>query len=282
MNCAWQEYLAILPHRFRNEIDRIGKNTLLETRLRLGKKPTLITSDGVTTLSEQVNLQDLLYSINAASEYSPWSVATTADGYITVSGGHRVGICGCAVTKDNKLTGFRTPYSLSLRVARNFNGISSGLEKLKGSTLILGSPGSGKTTLLRDLIYRKSQYNKECISVVDERQELFPYANNWPIFDPGDNTDILSGSSKIEGVSITLRNMSPSVIALDEITHPRDCEAIMQAAWCGVSIIATAHAGSKDEFYKRIVYKPLIDCGVFQNLVLMRKDKSWFVERIPL
>ena len=280
MNCAWQEYLSILPHRLRSEVDCYGKDTLLETRLRLYQKPMLITTKGIIMLETSVTHQDLQYTVNTASEYSPWSASTIAEGFITASGGHRIGICGSAIMTNDKMSGIRSIRSLAIRVARDISGIADALVSINGSILILGSPGTGKTTLLRDLIYQMSQSGNQFISVVDERQELFPFVKDRPVFDLGKNTDVLSGCPKKYGISFVLRNMCPSIIAVDEITQPDDCEALLEAAWCGTKIIATAHAGNIQEFHQRLVYRSLIENKIFQYLVVMRPDKSWSIERI--
>ena len=151
MRCAWQAYLNLLPIRMRYEVDKLGKDTLQELRLRLDLPPELITSEGSKWLNDPTTQDDLSFCINAASKYSPWSARSTSYGYITAAGGHRIGLCGEATIINGKMSGITRPTSLCLRVARDFDGISNGAENIKGSVLILGKPGSGKTTLLRCL-----------------------------------------------------------------------------------------------------------------------------------
>lgn len=282
MNCDWQAYLNILPPRLRSQIDKLGKDILQDTRLRIQRNPILLTSKGNITLPDVVTADDLQYCINAASQYSPWAAKTISEGFITAYGGHRIGLCGSAVVSGGNMTGMGSVTSLAIRTARDFVSISKGLEGIGGSILILGSPGTGKTTLLRDLIRQKSRRLSGSIAVVDERQEVFPHIQGIHIFDPGENTDILSGCPKRQGISMVLRTMGPSIIALDEITHTTDCEALIQASWCGVDILATAHAKDKEEYYKRPVYKPLVESGIFQTLVILRQDKTWYTERVEL
>ena len=90
----------------------------------------------------------------------------------------------------------------------------------------------------------------------------------------------MSGCGKKEGIEMLLRTMGPDTIAVDEITSQSDCKGLLHAAFCGVSLIATAHAGSKCDLFSRPVYKPLIKAGIFNLLVILGKDKSLAVERI--
>ena len=171
------------------------------------------------------------------------------------------------------MEGIKTIHSLNIRIARDFPGIAKPLCRETGSILVIGRPGSGKTTLLRDLI-RELSY-RETVSVVDERGELFP-----SVFHRGDRMDVLLGCSKPEGIDRVLRTMTPDTIAIDEITAEADTEGLMQAAWCGVRLLATAHASNLDELRSRIVYRPLLEKGLFSTVVVMRQDKSYYEERM--
>lgn len=278
MRCEWKEFLAILPSRFRQDVDTLGKDTLQELRLRLNAPPELVLTGGSRWLSGEVTRDDLKFCVNTASRYSPWSAATVEQGYLTAPGGHRIGLCGDAVVKGGAMAGIREPSSLCIRVARDFPGIAKKAEHLTGSLLILGAPGWGKTTLLRDLIRLFSDQG-EHIAVVDERGELFP---NCGDFHRGRCTDILTGCAKAEGIEMVLRSMAPECIAVDEITAKRDCDALVHAGWCGVRLLATAHASSLRDLKGREVYRPLWETGLFTNVLVMRPDKSWRLERMDL
>ena len=275
LKCAWKELLSILPLRLRPEVDRQGRGTLQEIRLRLGKPVSLICADGRYQLSYHVKPDDLQSILHLASQYSPWTVTTLAQGYITAPGGHRIGICGQAQIRNGRMDGITTVTSLNIRVARDFPGISGNLWLRRENVLILGPPGSGKTTLLRDLTRQRSL--NENISVVDERGEIFPPAAE---FDIGANTDVLTGCSKEEGITLVLRAMNPACIVVDEITAQEDCDALIKAGWCGVSLLATAHASMLSDLRSRPVYRPLISSGLFETAVILRRDKSWYTERI--
>ena len=218
MRCAWQALLNLIPLWMRETVDKQGRDSLKELRLRLNAPPLLITKSGQIALNRPVTEDDLCFIVNVASRYSPWSSTTIENGYITAHGGHRVGICGVAIISKGSMTGVKHITSLCIRVARDFPGIGKETIQFDGSILIIGKPGSGKTTLLRDIIRQRSNRNYLPIAVVDEREEIFPISNNQLCFPIGRNTDVLSGCRKPQGIDAVLRNMSPATIAVDEIT----------------------------------------------------------------
>ena len=169
---------------------------------------------------------------------------------------------------------------MCLRVARDFPGFAQNLDNTAGSVLIIGKPGSGKTTLLRDYVRLRSNNRNETISVVDEREEIFPRSNNCFCFSTGSNTDVLSGCSKVKGIHMVLRSMNPDVIAIDEITAEEDCNALIRSAWCGVNLLATAHAGSKEDLFRRPIYRPIVECQIFKTIIVMQNDMSYHAERL--
>lgn len=275
MMCAWKELLGILPQKLRRDVDSLGKESLEELRLRMGAPPELVTGTGSRWLSTAVTREDLNFVVNAASRYSPWAAVTASQGYLTAPGGHRIGLCGEAVCRNGVLEGIREISSLCIRVARDFPGVAGKAGDNTGSALILGAPGWGKTTLLRDLIRQRGA--REQVSVVDERGELFPAG-----FSRGQRVDVLTGCPKAEGILTVLRTMGPSVIAVDEITEEGDCMALLKAVNCGVQLLATAHACSVEDIRNRKIYGVLIKNRVFDTFLVLRKDKSYKVERMTL
>lgn len=282
MRCAWQSFINLLPLWMRDTVDKQSRDNLQELRLRLHAPPVLITANGNHTLERVAQADDLQFCVNMASRYSPWSAGTVSQGFITAQGGHRIGLCGNAILQDGKVTGIHNLTSLCIRIARDFPGIASDIGNKQGSVLIIGKPGSGKTTLLRDLIRTISNNSLGSITVVDEREEIFPRTNHTICFPCGKNTDILSGCSKAYGIEAALRNTGPDTIAVDEVTAQTDCEALIHAGWCGVKLLATAHAGSRDDLFCRPVYRPIIDSHLFDTLVTVRPNKSYKVERMNL
>lgn len=272
MNLMKTELLHILPTRYRPPMSEVDLTYLQEIRLRPGGNIQLVTRSGLRRLELEVTEEDLRFCINAASRYSPWNALTMKEGYLTAPGGHRIGICGESAGES-----FRSITSLCIRVNKDLSGIADHLD-LRDSTLIIGPPGSGKTTLLRELIRTLSRGGSSCISVVDERCEIFPLANGRLCFDPGPCTDVLSGKDKSSGIEMVLRSMGPGWIAVDEITAVEDADALLRAGWCGVRLLATAHASSPEDLNNRAVYQPLRT--LFRNLIVMHPDKTCHMERI--
>lgn len=277
MKCAWNELLAIIPARIRNLVDQQGRDKLQELRLRLGLPPELVLSERSVYLKDPVQKEDILFCINTASRYSPWAAESMAEGYITAPGGHRIGICGETAVKNGTIAGIRNVSSLCIRVARDFPDLAAGISCTEESVLILGRPGSGKTTLLRDLIRQRSKLGCGSIAVVDERAELFPTCACFPA---GKCTDILTGCAKSIGIDMVLRTMGPACIAVDEITAEADSAALLHAGWCGVSLLATAHASSVRDLKSRPVYRSIVENRLFDKIVVLQADKSWKMERM--
>ena len=280
MQCQWQSYLKLLPPWLKDPVNRLGSDTLTELRLRLGAAPELVLLTHSAWLDRVVTKDDINYCINAATQYSPWTASTAAAGFITAPGGHRLGLSGISSSPEGRHKGFYSVTSICVRVARDVSGIAAKLSRSHNSILLIGAPGCGKTTLLRDLIRQHSEKSDGSIVVIDERGELFPIEHDQFCFPPGRRTDVLTGCSKTDAIVMMIRCMRPSVIAVDEITTEADCVALLKAAWCGVRIFATAHAGSKEELFNRVVYKPLLDANIFDTLVVLRPDKSWRLEKM--
>ena len=276
MICAWEPFLTILPLWMRDTVDRLGKRSLRELRMRINAPPELVLADKSIFMERSVRREDFSVVINLATKYSPWASETVTDGYITIPGGHRIGLCGSVISGHT----FKSITSVCIRISRDFPGIAK-KAAADGSLLIIGSPGSGKTTFLRDLIRQRSVQQNDRIAVVDERYEIFPTVDGAFCFDTGTRVDVYSGGSKVVGVDAVLRNMTPNVIAVDEISAVDDTNLLLQSAGCGVSFIATAHAGSVEDLQRRPIYRKLLDYALFQNLIILMPDMTWKMERCP-
>jgi stage III sporulation protein AA len=274
MNMMKDELLAVIPPRYRSRLPSELFHDLLEIRMRLGQGICLVGIQGMVKLEPNVSAEDLRFCINAASRYSPWNATSIRHGYLTAAGGHRIGICGeCAGDV------LQNPTSICIRVAKDMTGIADHL-LFRDSTLIIGPPGYGKTTLLRESIRRISRKERGAVAVVDERCEIFPITNGRICFDTGPCTDVLSGRDKSSGIESVLRSMGPAWLAVDEITAKSDCEALLHAGWCGVKLLATAHASGLEDLRQREIYRPLAESGLFSSVVIMHPDKTCHQERI--
>lgn len=271
MVCAWKELMQILPQWMRDVLADDESAGIQEIRMRSGSPPELITARTSRWLQRCLCREDLESCIRSASRYSPWAAATISQGYLTAPGGHRIGVCGEAVVRDGCFQGIRTISSLCIRVARDVPGIAERVYVDGQSVMILGAPGWGKTTLLRDLARQIAKTKTVC--VIDERQELFP-----PGFCTGKRMDILSGCPKKQGIEMALRTMRPDVIAVDEITAQEDCQALIRAFGCGVTLLATAHAAGIQDFGRRTIYEELRMQQIFDTILALNPDKTFHAE----
>ena len=202
-------------------------------------------------------------------------------GYLTIEGGHRVGLCGTAVLREGEVHSLRGLSSANIRVARQVLGASAPVVDglcpggRLASTLILAPPGLGKTTLLRDLVRAVSE-GEGCtplrVSLADERGEVAAMYGGRPQLEVGRRTDVMEGCPKAQGLMLLLRAMNPQVLAVDEITAPEDVRALIAAAGCGVTLLATAHGEGRAGLERRPLYRPLLEEGLFRFLVRIRRE----------
>lgn len=261
--------LSFMPQMIRRYMFNINLSEAYEIRMRAGKPLMIYFCDGCYYLSShgilttqpesavRVTKAHIEEAIEIAAKSSVYSVEDEIrEGYITLSGGHRLGICGSAVTTDGKITFIKDISALNYRLASE---IPNTAEKIAGkvirdgqvkNTLIISPPGAGKTTMLRDIIRRISDSGFN-VSVVDERREIAAMNNGKSAFDLGMFTDVLSGVPKSEGMLMMLRSMSPDVIAVDEIGRDSDCEAIEKIIHSGVKVVTTVHAYDEEQIKMR-------------------------------
>lgn len=205
-------------------------------------------------------------------------------GYITIEGGHRVGICGDCIYDQSGLKGFKNITSLNIRIAREFPGCSDKIlkylltpDKNIYNTLIIGPPLSGKTTLIRDMAKNlsdgfKNPYFEGCdITLIDERGEISAVYNGVPQMDTGRRTDVLSYCRKSDGFFMSIRALSPKVIISDELGSVNDFEIVQYALKSGVKIIATAHGFSLDDVKRNIYLRDIIEKNFFDRAFILSK-----------
>ena len=278
------QVVSMMPQNLRSVLEKLPpqvRKQVEEIRLRQGFLPTVLYGEGEQDVGDKLVTGQLLRQVlEQASQASAHTVLDQVQrGFLTLRGGHRMGICGTAVMRDGQVATLREISSLSLRIARAVVGQAETLlpqlvegERLQ-NTLIFAPPGAGKTTLLRDLVRGLSDgavMPPLRLAVADERGEIAAMWQGVPQLYVGRHTDVLDGCDKATAVSILLRGMNPQVIAMDEITQKGDVEAMVQAVGCGVSLLATAHGESMEDLNRRPVYRALCGTGVFRRVVLLR------------
>jgi stage III sporulation protein AA len=207
-------------------------------------------------------------------------------GFLTVPGGHRVGLCGRAVTEEGRIRTIKQVSSLNIRIAREVPGAAAGLlprliaQGRLHSTLLISPPQAGKTTLLRDLVRQISHGVPALglrglkVGLVDERSEVAGCHAGVPQRDVGPRTDVLDGCPKAEGMMLLIRALSPDVVAVDEIGRPADADAVMEALHAGVTVLATAHGYSLDDIARRPALAELIRAGAFGRAAILGRSRG--------
>lgn len=277
------EILHMLPQTVRSALAGVPDTQIEELRLRVGQKPTILYAGAerplpVRSVLSQNELQQVLLNASAQSQYAVQE--QLRNGYLSLPGGYRIGVCGSAVVQNGCMTGLREISSLAIRVPHAIRHPPERLlPYLQESCLLAGAPGSGKTTLLRSCIRALSDAGQR-VAVIDERLELAGALHGMPQFDLGPCTDVLSGCPKIEGMLLLLRSMNPQWLAVDEITQPEELAAIRQAGGCGVRLLATIHAGSTEELKSKPLCRELFSLGIFRQVLYLDKNRAFHAERI--
>lgn len=209
-----------------------------------------------------------------------------AQGFVAFQGGHRVGLCGTAVTADGAVTGMRDVSSLNIRIAKQIYGCADDVLACAGwgskGVLLAGAPGSGKTTILRDMARQlASGEQAKKVALIDERGELAASWQGVPQNDVGSCTDVLSGYSKREGILMAVRALSPDIIICDEIGREADIDALKTGATCGVKLAASVHASTMEEVLRKPFVRELAALGAFGVVVLLEgKNKVGAVKQV--
>ncbi len=269
-----QTILRVIPRNIANTLD---SDNLEEIRIRVNRNMILKYRDREEILEYVPTQRDILSMFQVFCDNSIYSYQNQiCNGFITLMGGHRVGITGNIAMKDGAVNNINYISSLNIRIAKEILGASDEIltEILENgninNTLIVSPPGCGKTTILRDLIRNISNLGYT-VSLIDERGEIAAMYRGIPQNDVGLRTDVFDNVTKSLGMTMAIRTMAPQIIATDEIGSKDDLEAINYGVCSGVKGIFTAHGNSIEELKLNTNLGRLYEEKIFNKIIFLEK-----------
>lgn len=278
--------LNFLPKKISDLISQIPPNQkeeLEEIRIRINR-PVEITLKGEPRfLSYHIQDEDAVHLMNKISQFSIYTLEEELKrGYITVSGGHRIGLAGKVILEEGRVKAIRDISSFNIRIAREKVAIAEPLipyiyQRNWMHTMVIGPPQTGKTTLLRDIARiissgdRTKGIQAKKVGIIDERSEIAGCVNGIPQLTFGHRLDVLDACPKAEGMMMMIRSMSPDVLIADEIGRKEDAESIQEAVHAGIKLITTTHGTSIEEIRNRPSLRGIIDQGIFERFVILSR-----------
>ena len=278
----------ILPANINQAIEHLNYAKLCEIRLRVGK-PIIVDyggqyflcESGITDnigqayICEKSMLENLLVRACENSLYA--YNEELKQGYITISGGMRIGLCGQCVKDGEAIKTIKNISSVNIRIPHDVKNCSLKLLEFIAqprvfNTLIISPPGAGKTTILRDFANQLSRLYAKNILIIDERNEIANCVNGIPQHEIGVFCDVITNCSKQFGLQNGIRSIRPDVVFTDEVANLEDIEAIHYALGCGVRLVATAHCGSIEELSRKKNFETIIKEGMFERYVVLSAE----------
>lgn len=283
-----EEILRVFPADIRPKIHQFLNHKwtrLQEIRCRIHQPIEFIFDHKIIKLEELIlNRGNITSILNQISAYSLYRMEDELrEGYITIQGGHRIGLAGEVSVANKQVHALQYITFLNIRIAKEHKGSAESLlpyiyGRSYKHTLIIGAPKTGKTSLIRDITRLISNGWKHVpsrkVGLVDERSEIAAAHKGLPTLNVGTRTDVLDRCPKVDGMMMLIRSMSPEVLIVDEIGSPEDVTAILEAMYAGVSVICTAHANSIEDIRKRPSFQALFDSYVFERIVYLNVQKQ--------
>ena len=276
----WNETRQFLspcfPEAVAAEMDMLLPGELREIRIRAERPTIFVTATHTAALPWKPTQQELTALVEALSGHSLYArTEETGQGFLTLQGGHRLGLCG-RVCKTDSQSVLSNIGSVCIRIAAEWPGSADALrpflERIP-SILIVGAPGSGKTTLLRDIARQMSAVLKSVsIAIVDERSELAACVNGVPQLDIGGRTDVLDGLPKAAAMPWLIRSMAPRMIITDEMNGASDAAAMLDAVACGIAICTSVHGTSLQDAVARPALADLMARRVFDLYAVLAPE----------
>lgn len=279
--------LNFLPKKIADIINQIPPNqkeALEEIRIRIDRPIEIMMKGAPCFLSYTIQPEDAFQLMNKISQFSIYALEEELKrGYITVAGGHRIGLAGKVILENGMVKAIRDISSFNIRIAREKVGIAEPIIPCiyQGNwvnTMIIGPPQTGKTTLLRDLARIISTGTGAIpaskVGVVDERSEITGCVNGVPQLTFGPRLDVLDACPKAEGMMMLIRSMSPEVLVVDEIGRKEDAEAIQEAVHAGIKLIMTTHGTSIEEITKRPSLREILSQKIFKRFVILSRQSG--------
>lgn len=261
-------------------VEYLKSSTLQEIRIKIEKPLIVIDGSGEHVLNYKVSREDVKYILQRISNYSLYACEDDIrQGFITIKGGHRVGLAGECVMDNGKIKTIKNVASLNIRICREIIGCSKEVidyifnDDKVYNTMIISPPKCGKTTILRDIARVLSEDGKK-VSIVDERSEIAACYKGIPQMNVGIRTDVLDNCLKSAGMSMAIRSLSPEVIICDEIGTIKDMEALFMAFNCGVNIIVTIHGDNIKDLYNRKVFSEVINNNILKRVIILGRSRG--------